>query len=117
MKLADRIRVIAATPEYSEFSKRWGAFMETGHVPAGQAFQMIKLGRQLHQDVMRAAGDHAKAQVRNPFALTEPQADQLIAEVRRGAERAMRKQLPELAAYADFVAMAVRSSRPPIEAK
>lgn len=117
MKLADRIRVIAATPEYSEFAEYWRTFQETEGLVPGHAHRMIQLGRQLHQDVMRAAGDHAQAQVRSPRALTETQADQLIAEVRRGAERAMRKQLPELAAYADFVAMAVRSSRPPIESK
>jgi hypothetical protein len=119
MKLIDRIRPIADSPEYAEFAERWRRFVDAGHTGyPGHVSLMLQKGTALEHQVMERAAEHAKAQVRSPFSFTEALADLLVLEAQHGADRAMRKLMPELAAYAAFITATLRERtvQPPTEA-
>jgi hypothetical protein len=109
MKLIDRIRPIAATPEYADFAERWKAFEEAGRTgQAGPVAQMIQYGNGLFRRAMAAAEEHAKAQPHFN--------EQVAVEISWAFHGCLRCALPELAAYVQFIDRVVRE-RPTAEAE
>jgi hypothetical protein len=112
MKLIERIQPIAQLDDYAEFVEKWSSFEQTGRIIPGHAFRMIQLARLLNQYVLRAAAEHAKAQAdRSGPSLTDFCADQLIIEARIGAEHALKRALPALAAFNEFAENKLRLRR------
>lgn len=100
MKLIDRVRPIAASLEHAEYRELIGA-SDAGLSPE-QVERLRFLVQHLHRSVLVVATEHAKEQVRGR-ALTQTQADQLIAEAAHGARRCIQKLMPELALFLERV--------------